>query len=226
MPLFPIETVLFPEGALQLYVSEDKYRQLVRDCLQGNRTFGIVLIRDQEDGDDHTEPFMVGTAVRIEQLHDYEDGRYDIRVHGDHRFRIRKLDYSRPYLVGLVEPLDEVPEDSEQEELDNLAAYAKSRFEIFVQRLLKHLESNVHVVYPDDPTALTFKIANMLQISNIEKQRLLESTSARERLERLIPLLNQHLEDVDSLVEHYQTLGPRRVYRVTSEDLRQWSGPN
>ena len=108
LPLFPLETVLFPYAALQLHVFEERYRDMVRDCMSSDKPFGIVLIRSGDMTGGSAEPYMVGTAVRIVQVYTYEDGRLDIQVQGERRFRIRKIDESKPYLVGWVEPVIEL----------------------------------------------------------------------------------------------------------------------
>ncbi|MFQ3669585.1 MAG: LON peptidase substrate-binding domain-containing protein, partial [Fimbriimonadaceae bacterium] len=106
LPLFPLETVLFPYASIQLHVFEDRYREMVRECVEYDRPFGIVLLKTgSEIGDPNAEPYLVGTAVRIRHIHTYEDGRMDLHVQGERRFRIRRLDESRPYLTGLVEPV-------------------------------------------------------------------------------------------------------------------------
>src|SRR5437016_2701135 len=106
MPLFPLNAVIFPYAELQLHIFEERYREMVRSCVEFDRPFGIVLIRTgTETGD--ADPYMVGTVVRITRVHNYDDGRMDIDVQGERRFRIRQLDESRSYLVGLVEPVIE-----------------------------------------------------------------------------------------------------------------------
>src|SRR5947207_994253 len=94
LPLFPLNAVIFPYAALQLHIFEERYRDMVRNCLEFDRPFGIVLIRSGgETG--HADPYMVGTAVRITGVRNYDDGRMDIEVQGERRFRIRELDESQ-----------------------------------------------------------------------------------------------------------------------------------
>ncbi|HVL39075.1 MAG TPA: LON peptidase substrate-binding domain-containing protein, partial [Fimbriimonadaceae bacterium] len=71
MPLFPLNTVLFPYATVQLHVFEDRYRDLVRNCIEFDRPFGIVLIRNGDEVGGQAEPYMVGTAVRIVQVHHF-----------------------------------------------------------------------------------------------------------------------------------------------------------
>src|ERR1700722_14730512 len=160
LPLFPLSTVLFPYATVQLHVFEDRYRQLVRDCLQFDTSFGIVLIRSGSEVGENAEPYMVGTTVRITKVHTYDDGRMDIQVQGERRFRIRELDESRPYLIGKVEPvIEHAIEESDRAE--ELLTRAREEFEVLIQRLFARQEFSVQVVFPTDPGALSFTIANL-----------------------------------------------------------------
>jgi Lon protease-like protein len=215
MPLFPLHTVLFPHALVQLHVFEPRYRELVRDCLAEDRAFGIVLIRSGTESGDHAEPYLVGTAVRIKQVHTYADGRMDIQVQGERRFRIREIDEARPYLMGRVEPVIEHPiEDNVESE--GVISDARKEFEAFIQRQFSRQDFAVQVVFPPDPVALSFTIANLLQMENLEKQRLLETTDTLDRLRDLLPIMRQQLLDAT----------PPTFYQLTSEDLREWILPN
>ncbi len=208
LPLFPLSTVLFPYATVQLHVFEDRYRQLVRDCLQFNTSFGIVLIRSGSEVGENAEPYMVGTTVRITKVHTYDDGRMDIQVQGERRFRIRKLEESKPYMVGFVEPVLELEmEDSPR--ADALIMKAREDFEIWIQKLISRSDFNVQVRFPEDRVALSFAIANLLPIENLEKQRLLETTDTLERIQGLIPILENRSSK-------------RKRPRISSFDPRIW----
>jgi Lon protease-like protein len=214
LPLFPLNTVLFPYAQVRLHVFEDRYREMVRSCLQEDRPFGIVLIRaGNEVG--VADPYLVGTVVRIVQVDTYEDGRMDIQVQGERRFRIRELDETKPYLVGRVEPVVEhVLEESER--ASELLSKAREEFEVLIQKLFARQEFSVQVVFPTDPVALSFTIANLLPMENLDKQKLLETTDTLERVEDLLPILEQQSKEVR------QT----NLYRIGSDDLREWITPN
>ena len=215
LPLFLLHTVLFPHALVQLHVFETRYRELVRDCLAADKPFGIVLIRSGSETGDGAEPYLVGTAVRIKKVHTFDDGRMDIQVQGEGRFRIRSLEEGGSYLVGHVEPVLEHPiEDSE--EAEELVQLAREEFESFVQRQFSQQEFSVQVVFPPDPQALSFTIANLLQMENIDKQRLLETTDTLDRLRDLLPIMRQQLFEAT----------PPTYYQLTSEELREWILPN
>lgn len=216
LPLFPLNTVLFPYASLQLHVFEDRYREMVRTCLEFDRPFGIVLIRSGSEVGE-SDPYLVGTAVRILQVHTWDDGRMDIQVQGERRFRIREMDDSRAYPVGYVEPVveHEIPL-ADQIRAEQLLVQAREEFEVLVQRYFARQDFSVQVVFPTDPVALSFTIANLLPMENLEKQRLLETTDTLERVEDLLPILQ------NQILEFRQPA----YYRIGSEDLREWITPN
>ena len=113
LPLFPLNTVLCPGIALPLHIFEDRYRALVRHCLDTTSPFGVVLIREgREVGTGAISFTGIGTIAEIRDAGRYEDGRYDLLVVGTRRFEIRHvLSGKRPYLVAEVDLLDEAVGD-------------------------------------------------------------------------------------------------------------------
>ncbi len=109
LPLFPLNTVLFPGMPISLHIFEPRYKLMVEECLQSSQPFGVVLIRDGVEAlGPLAEPHMVGCTAQITQIERLEDGRLNIIAIGVDRFHIRSLSHDKPYLVGVVEtfPLD------------------------------------------------------------------------------------------------------------------------
>ena len=97
LPMFPLGTVLFPGALLPLHVFEERYRQLVKDCLAGEPEFGVVLIdRGHEvgGGDVRRE---VGTVARILEVAELPDGRYFLQAAGVRRIRVQAWLDDAPY---------------------------------------------------------------------------------------------------------------------------------
>jgi Lon protease-like protein len=115
LPLFPLNTVLCPGIALPLHVFEERYRAMVRHCLESASPFGIVLIREgREVGTGAISFTGIGTIAEIRDAGSYDDGRYDLLVVGTRRFEIRRvLSGRRPYLVAEVDVLTETVGDEE-----------------------------------------------------------------------------------------------------------------
>src|ERR1700685_2667026 len=118
LPLFPLGTVLYPGMVLPLHIFEERYRQLVQDLLERPepRRFGVIAIRKgRETGIEGVQSlYDVGCTAVLRRAERHDDGRFDIVTVGTQRFRLTRLDESRPYLQGEVEMLP-------QEEIDPLA---------------------------------------------------------------------------------------------------------
>jgi uncharacterized protein len=116
LPLFPLHTVLAPGIALPLHVFEERYRLMVRRCLDTPSPFGVVLIREGSEvapkaGDGADLAIAgVGTFAEIREASKFADGRWSLLVVGTGRFTVLEVDTeAEPYLVAEVEPLpDEV----------------------------------------------------------------------------------------------------------------------
>src|SRR5271155_4193578 len=111
LPLFPLGTVLYPGLVLPLHIFEERYRQLMRDLLDGlpPRRFGVIAIREgRETGVTGVSSLHeVGCLALLREANELDDGRYEIVTVGTDRFRLRSLNSDRPYLRGEVELLDE-----------------------------------------------------------------------------------------------------------------------
>jgi Lon protease-like protein len=135
LPLFPLNSVLCPGIALPLHIFEDRYRALVRHCIDTSSPFGIVLIREgREVGTGAISFTDIGTIAEIRDAGKYEDGRYDLLVVGTRRFEIRRvLSGRRPYLLAEVDVLEEAVGD--EAVAHRLAASATRRFVTYLELL-------------------------------------------------------------------------------------------
>src|SRR5580704_824970 len=107
LPLFPLGAVLYPGMLLPLHIFEERYRQLVRDLLDGPepRQFGVIAIRKgRETGIDGVHSlYEIGCTAILRRVDRHDDGRFDIVTAGTRRFRLLALDQTLPYLQGEVE---------------------------------------------------------------------------------------------------------------------------
>jgi Lon protease-like protein len=135
LPLFPLNTVLCPGIALPLHIFEERYRAMVRHCLETTSPFGVVLIREGREVGAGVVSFTgIGTIAEIRDAGTYEDGRYDLLVVGTRRFEIRQvLSGKRPYLVADVDVLDEAVGDVDAAQ--RLAMRATRRFVSYLELL-------------------------------------------------------------------------------------------
>ena len=171
--LFPLPLNLVPGERTPLHIFEPRYRELIGECLEEEREFGIIL----SDDDGLRE---IGTsAVVVEVLERFDDGRLNVVVEGRERFRLGEQTSGRAYGTGLTEPVVDEDDPASEEEVRE----AKELF----QQLRSVLESDV-----DDPAAnvpLSFALASRVDFGSSAKQRLLETLSERERLALMRRLL-------------------------------------
>jgi Lon protease-like protein len=219
LPLFPLHTVLCPGIALPLHIFEERYRELVRHCIETESPFGVVLIREgREVGPGAIAFSAVGTLAEIRQAGRYPDGRYDLLVVGTSRFAIETVSVDRqPYLVAEVTVLDE--ETGDEAEVGRLANLATRRFVGYLELLqprsgeaAEEIDVRVEVeterivgdaaaagdepperrvVIPDDPTTLSYLLAGIIQIELPRRQALLEAETTEERLRLLLGLIDR-----------------------------------
>ena len=185
LPLFPLNTVLFPGMPLPLHIFEERYKAMVADCIRDGRPFGVVLIAEgMAEGGPPATPHAVGCTAEIAQVQPLEEGRMLIVTVGRERFRIVRLKQAEPYLVGLVEPAPLLAEDEEQ--LAAGAARLEPLVSDYLDRLarLGHMEGRPDTAL-DDPATLAYLGAALIQLPPEQKQALL----ALDRLTELTAAL-------------------------------------
>ena len=196
LPLFPLPLVLFPGAYLPLHIFEPRYRRMLADCERGDSRFGILFraegVAEQELGVGH-----VGCVAEIESSETLPDGRSNILVHGAERFALERFVASdAPYRVGEVSDYDDV--DEPVTVLVEPAARTRTLFER-VGRAARALADDNDPLppLPDDPAALSFAIAAMVDLDAPRRQQLLASRSPRERLRELEALFETALAPLE-----------------------------
>lgn len=188
IPLFPLGTIVFPGLVLPLHIFEERYRVLVAELIArpdgDDRAFGVVAIRaGREVGADGVLALHdVGCTAELRAVEQYDDGRYDIVSSGSRRFRLTRIDDSKPYLQGEVEWLDEPAGDAPAVLARSVAhAFEDYRGELADAQGYGEPDDEI----PADPTMLSYIVAASIVLDLIDQQRLLAApdTSARLRLE-------------------------------------------
>ena len=185
LPLFPLGAVLYPGMLLPLHIFEERYRQLIRDLLDGPepRRFGVIAIRKgRETGIDGVHSlYEIGCTAVMRRVERHDDGRYDIVTVGTQRFRLRGLDETRPYLQGEVEMLAD-------EALDPVLAEPAVRviqatFREYLDALTEWGGATVRIEdLPDEPVLLSFLVAAAMVIDLPERQALLAESDTLRRM--------------------------------------------
>jgi uncharacterized protein len=204
LPLFPLNTVMFPGVSVPLHVFEDRYRALVHHLLtisdKSMRLFGIVAIREgYEVGQPHLSLVQsvhrVGCVVQMTSVEPYEDGRFDIEVVGRQRLRLEGIDTSGSYLVGDVETLSErTPKGADTA---HEASRARDTFEEYRRRLSEMRGGDVlDGDMPRDPEYLSYSLAATCLLTLQERQAMLEAETS---LDRLIMVRHALLEEMRAM---------------------------
>ncbi len=202
LPLFPLPNlVFFPRTRLPLHIFEPRYRQMVADAVAADHRFGIVLLRPGWESDYFGAPpiHACGTLGEIEQAMPLEDGRYNVLVRGEARFRVLGEVSREPYRTARVIVVPERSRDVSQ-------AYAqKTWLSELSRQYLHYLPDQVAVPEIDtvELEALTNALIMSLNIDVQEKQRLLE-------IDDLIARADEIGHELQNRIESLQFLAPYR----------------
>ena len=193
LPLFPLNTVLFPGQVLPLHIFEGRYRRMIGQCIEKRWPFGVTLIQEGEEVGGPAKPFEVGTTARVTQVERLDDGRLNIISVGELRFRIATLDQAQDgYLRADVALWPWSPSDETASQ--TLALNVRDRLRRYVEMISQasgtELKTND---LPDEPTELACLTAVALQVDQLEKQDLLNSPSIAALLSKEVGLLRREL---------------------------------
>ena len=204
LPLFPLNTVLFPGMPLRLQIFEERYRVMLKHVLQTNQTFGVNLIKNgMEALGPLPQPFEIGCTARVIQVDPQENGIIDLTVVGDERFHILRLGVPQDYLTAFVESAPLITHHTlevvrgAQKLRRNLLAY----LHLLAKYNADNLEGSIidlnmdisNLQMPEDPMMLIYLSAALLQIPAREKQPLLEAETGSLLLERVQRLYKREL---------------------------------
>lgn len=215
LPLFPLNSVLFPGLVLPLNVFEERYRALMRDLSKipedEPRRFVVVAIRDGHEvapsapglpdptalpdrgpaagfGKEPLRAFHeVGCIADAATVRERPDGSYEVLTTGTTRVRLRSVDASGPYLTAEVEELTEEPGD----EAGALAETVLRAFRAYQKRLAGARENTLAsgADLPDEPSVISFLVAAATMLDVPTRQRLLQAPDTASRLRDELRLL-------------------------------------
>ena len=184
--LFPLGIVLLPTERLPLHIFEDRYKELVEECLEQDAEFGLVYA----DSDGIRE---VGTRARVaEVLTRFEDGRLNILVEGGERFQVEELTDGRSFHTAQVSPVADAEDAADDAAIED------------AMRVFGVLRDVTGSEVEPDPASpqLSFALAGKVELAAGEKLMLLRELSERRRIEL-----------VQELLEH-AVLAARRMRRA------------
>jgi Lon protease-like protein len=192
LPLFPLNTVLFPGMTLPLRIFEPRYLRMVRDCLDGDPVFGVLLIKDGQEVGEAAVPHEVGTTARILSVERASSEELHIITVGEERFLLHNTFSDKPYLVGEVEPFPLEGQETRR---------ADALFDTELVLLTAYLElisqaNNVDIQLSQavaGPTEMAYLVAALLQVPLAAKQQLLAIPDLAKMMEREVALLQAEI---------------------------------
>ena len=180
--LFPLHAVLLPGGVLGLRVFEPRYLDLVRECARDGSGFGVCMIIDGEEAGAAATPAAFGTEARIEDFGSDERGLLTLRVRGHRRFHVLRTRVRDSGLViGEVEWCDPDPDDELGPEHAVLGT--------LLQRIFDQVGGEHAAAGPsqlDDAAWVGWRLAELLPLSDLQRQALLQQDDPHARLQQLL----------------------------------------
>lgn len=212
IPLFPLNVVLFPGMTLPLHIFEPRYQLMIRRCLEGDRTFGVCLIRSGEEVGAAADPFPVGTTCEILSALPLAEGRMNLSTVGRERFRVVRLYQELEYLEADIEPLTECEEPAPRELTEQVHGAAAEYI-----RVLLSLggQTTPDLQLPGDPVVLSYLVGAVLQVPLPVRQELLEEDVTSVRLSRQLSLLESETVRLAQIQQSQQSRqGAARPFQV------------
>lgn len=188
------DIVIFPGMVAPLLVETSQSIHLIDDVVGGDRLLGVVLQRKPEVENPTPEDMHeIGCAARVLKMLKFPDNTVRVLVEGLWRVRIKGYESQDPYLKAKIEVWKDIKEDTI--ELAALTRNAQTEFQEIV-KLSPAMADQVKIaaLNTEDPGHLTDLIAVNLNLSLTERQQMLEINSVKERLTRLLPMLNRERE--------------------------------
>ena len=196
VPIFPLGIVMLPEQLIPLHIFEERYKLMIGECLSDDKMFGIVYFDGQK-------MCSAGCSARVDKvLKEYPNGRLDIFTRGDRRFVVGQLDESKSYLQATVDYFDDDPEEPDA------GMQRDARRGIMLLDQVAGLEPHKKSLdWTDgaDFKSISFLVAGSAGFNAPEKQKFLEMTSTRKRLQKSVAALSRII-DRSRLTEEIQSL--------------------
>ena len=180
IPLFPLHTILLPEGKLPLRIFEPRYLDMLSDCFRNSSGFGVCLIREGKEAGGVAVPYSTGTLVRIVDWDQGSDGLLNVLIEGRQKFAVQSTEIMpNNLLVGEVELLERecsCPLPETKRSLSTLLA------QVFEQT---GRSTDLSQARLDDALWVGSRLLELLPMPNQHRQVLFECENPLDRLEGL-----------------------------------------
>lgn len=191
---------------LPLHIFEERYKQMIGDCMARSQPFGVVLLKSgQAEGPHQGELHTIGTTARVARAAQLSDGRMNIMTIGQQRFRIIELHpHQEPYLMATIEHFPLATSDN----TTSIASQVAARLTRFLSKFKELGKVRVNLQhFPSDPQALAYLTGVILPVESQQKQEILSMESAEAMLEYEHRLLRHELTILDILLNE-RTMEP------------------
>jgi len=204
-PIFPVNTVLFPQARMPLYIYEPRYREMIERCVDDDLAFGVMLIKDGAEVGATATPHSIGTVARIVEVARAADGTMNIGIMGITRFKLLESSTARAYLTGKIQVMPD--ENVDLGKIEFTARRTEHAFKEYVKKIksiseMEEADSDDGFELPKDPVHLSYLIAANLPISNPDRQSLLEAKTLKDRMQREIMFLERELSLLKLVTEN------------------------
>ena len=184
IPLFPLDAVLFPGGALPLRIFEPRYLDMISDCMKSESGIGVILIKEGNEAGAAAKVHDFGTISHISYWHKRNDGMLGITLMGERRFKVLSTEIKSNQLtiaeVELLPCFDAEEDKYDSEQLVNLLKQIIAQLEPPYTTMTKYYE-NIDWV--------SARLIELLPLKLKDKQNMLMMGDIRERINYLHPLL-------------------------------------
>ena len=200
LPLFPLNTMVFPDGILPLRIFEPRYISMVSDCMKNHKPFVVVLIQAGNEGDKHSFFHQLGTLMQIIDFDQLDDGLLGVTCRGLTRGRvIASWTESNGLVMGSVQKLEAQTAQLLQDKYQTMSDFLRETLEL--EELKAYREGLIEDW--DNQTWLSYRLAELLPLSQSKKQSLLEvGTVSRLNQLQSVMLQSNLISSTDDIEKH------------------------
>ena len=209
LPIFPLPNVVFfPRIILPLHIFEPRYKHMVREVLQNERSLGMVLLQQGWQNDYLGAPLVhkIGCMGRIETYEKLPEGRFNILLNGVRRFEILRFVQEKPYRLAVVKLLEETPFVLENHQQLRAREDLMEKFLTYLQHVLGMELNDDRFDRTASLETVVNQVAAVLDIPVQTKQELLEVSSMDQRLSQVRDILDRGLDHADKLGQVVQKM--------------------
>ncbi|MFH1551138.1 MAG: endopeptidase La, partial [Planctomycetota bacterium] len=195
LPILPVHAMtLYPEMIAPVLVGRDESRKLVDDALLKDKLIGVVGLKNNKDAEpQERDLYSFGTAAKIVRMMKFPDGNYRLFIQGVRRFKITRMEQTKPYFTAKIEKLeDKIEKDIEVEALTRNISNLFQRVASLIPNFPEEMRTAVGNV--TNPYSLMYIIAANTNLPTEQKQKLLEDVPLKTKLEMLNVFLNKEVE--------------------------------